>query len=100
MRFGFSPGWIGRSQTGLGPCASYLMSGTWPTPQAQSYWQALQGGSAPYPTCPYPSWGGLGVPPTPYLPEQELDFLKNRAEALKSQLQAIGDRIEELEKEE
>lgn len=27
VRFGFSPGWIGRSPTGLGPCAQYFMSG-------------------------------------------------------------------------
>ena len=99
MRFGFSPGWVGRSPTGLGPCASYLMYGTWPTPQAQAYWQALQGGQTPYPACPYPPWGGLGVSPAPYLPEQELDFLKNQSEVLKSQLQAIENRIEELEKE-
>ena len=94
MRFGFSPGWVGRSPTGLGPAASYLMSGTWPTPQAQSYWQAFQSGSAPY-----PAWGGFGVPQAPASPEQELDFLKNQAEALKSQLQEIEQRMQELEKE-
>jgi len=27
MRFGFSPGWLGRSPTGLGPCAEYLLTG-------------------------------------------------------------------------
>lgn len=25
VRFGFSPGWVGRSPTGLGPCAQYLI---------------------------------------------------------------------------
>ncbi len=58
MRFGFSPGWLGRSPTGLGPTASYLMTGQWPTPQAQSYWQAMQAGQAPY-----PMYGGTGAMP-------------------------------------
>ncbi|MQY60843.1 hypothetical protein GH153_03280, partial [bacterium] len=39
MRFGFSPGWIGRSPTGLGPAAQYMMHGTWPTPQMDYAWQ-------------------------------------------------------------
>ncbi|MBD3177973.1 MAG: hypothetical protein GF320_22595 [Armatimonadia bacterium] len=30
MRFGYSPGWVGRSASGLGPCAEYLMTGNWP----------------------------------------------------------------------
>lgn len=32
MRFGYSPGWVGRSASGLGPCAEYLMTGQWPNP--------------------------------------------------------------------
>jgi hypothetical protein len=38
MRFGYSPGWVGRSPTGLGPCATYLTTGQWPMP------------ATPYPT--------------------------------------------------
>ncbi len=113
MRFGFSPGWVGRSPTGLGPCASYLMTGTWPTPQAQSYWQAVQSGQAPYPyyggawavTPPASGAGfGPGVPfPgvgfTPELTEeQELDILKNQADILRKQMEQIEARIDELEK--
>jgi len=49
MRFGFSPGWLGTSPTGMGPGATYLMTGTWPTPQAQAWWQAMQTGQAPPP---------------------------------------------------
>ncbi|HET6455466.1 MAG TPA: DUF5320 domain-containing protein [Armatimonadota bacterium] len=30
MRFGCSPGWVGRSPSGLGPCAQFLMSGQQP----------------------------------------------------------------------
>ncbi len=112
MRFGFSPGWLGRSPTGLGPTASYLMTGQWPTPQAQSYWQAMQAGQAPY-----PAYGGAGTMPygfpqapgtTPGVapfapaasPEQELSFLKDQASALKSQIDQINSRIKELEKTE
>ncbi len=58
MRFGFSPGWLGRSPTGLGPAASYLMTGQWPTPQAQAYWEAMQAGQSPY-----PAYGGAGAMP-------------------------------------
>jgi hypothetical protein len=30
IRYGYSPGWVGRSASGLGPCAEYLMTGRWP----------------------------------------------------------------------
>lgn len=112
MRFGFSPGWLGRSPTGLGPTASYLMTGQWPTPQAQSYWQAMQAGQAPY-----PAYGGTGAMPygfpqapgtTPGVapfapgvsPEQELSFLRDQGGALKNQIDQINSRIKELEKSE
>jgi len=124
MRFGFSPGWVGRSPTGLGPCASYLMTGQWPTPQTQAYWQAMQSGQAPYPYFsgagaypppPPPGTGtgfapafqpglGMGFPPgvqpgmAPEVPkEQELEWLKNQSEMLNQQLEQINSRIKELE---
>ena len=112
MKFGFSPGWLGRSPTGLGPTASYLMTGQWPTPQAQAYWEAMQGGQAPY-----PAYGGAGTIPygfaqatettpgvapfTPGIsPEQELSFLKDQSSALKNQIDQINSRIKKLEKTE
>ncbi len=95
MRFGFSPGWLGRSPTGLGPCAEYLMTGQWPTPQMAAAWQAgpwatgaLAAGTMPY---------GAPAPGT-MSPEQELSMLRDQAEALRSQLDQIAKRIEELEK--
>ena len=112
MRFGFSPGWLGRSPTGLGPTASYLMTGQWPTPQAQSYWQAMQAGQAPYPayggpgTMPYSFPQAPGITPgvAPFAPgaspEQELSFLRDQAGALKNQIDQINSRIKELEKSE
>jgi hypothetical protein len=86
MRFGFSPGWLGRSPTGLGPAAQYLTTGQWPTPQMAAAWQA-----GPW------AYG----PPAPGTipPEQELQMLRDQADALKAQLDQISSRIEELEKE-
>lgn len=88
MRFGFSPGWVGRSATGLGPCAEYLMTGGWPTPQMAAAWQG-------WPAAPFPGAPAAGT----MAPEQELQFLRDQAEALKGQLDQIAKRIEELEKE-
>jgi len=100
MRLGFSPGWQGRSPTGLGPGATYLMTGQWPTPQAQAYWQAMQGEQASYPAYGVPATAP-GV--TPFAPgmakEQELDFLRNQANTIKSQLEQIEARVREPETE-
>lgn len=91
MRFGFSPGWQGRSPAGLGPGATYLMAGQWPTPQVQAYWQAVQAGRTPYPfygeaptTAPGATPSASGMPP-----EHELDFLKNQTQAIREQLGQI-----------
>ena len=93
MRLGFSPGWQGRSPTGMGPCATYMTTGQWPTPQAQAYWSARPAGAASSP--------GYGVPGTPPAARMtraaELDSLKSQAGAVKSQLEQIVARISELE---
>ena len=104
MRFGYSPGWMGMSPYGLGPGATYLMSGQWPTPQAQAYWQAMQAGQAPYPyyggAMPYGGAPGA-MPFAPQMdPAQELDFLKSQAGAMREQLDEVEKRIRELETEE
>lgn len=100
MRFGFSPGWVGRSPTGLGPGATYLMTGQWPTPQAQAFWEAMQSGQVPNP--PYAAFGaGAPVPPGAFgqtTPASEVEMLKNQAEVLSKQLEQINARISELEK--
>jgi len=56
MRFGFSPGWIGRSPMGLGPAAQYLLHGTWPTPQMDYAWQQGQIPFSPRPGFPQPNF--------------------------------------------
>ncbi len=103
MRFGFSPGWVGRSASGLGPCAEYLMTEQWPTPQMQAAWQGMQAGQMP--TMP---WGGpaamaaqpgqvpggpFGAPPDP---RAQLEFLKSQAEMLSQQLDQVRQQIESL----
>lgn len=79
VRFGYSPGWPGRSSTGLGPCAEYLFSDNWPFAwdpgrEALGRGQAFQG-------------------------KDELSLLKAREEFLSRQLEEVKKRIEELEQE-
>ena len=83
MRFGSSPGWIGRS-SGLGPAAQYLMYGTWPTQQMVDYWQQ---GNVPV--------GPLADGPLPK--EKELEILKNQAAMMQGWLEKITNRITEIE---
>ena len=98
MRFGYSPGW-----GGMPPGATYMMTGQWPTPQAQAYWQMMQSGQAPYPWYgPDTAYAYPGFPPPPgptMAPEQELELLKNQAQFLTQQIEHIDARIKELEKE-
>ena len=101
MRFGYSPGWQGRSATGLGPCAQYLMHGTWPTPQMNFAWQQGQVPFAPAPgfpmpgfTSPYDPWGAAEL-----TPEQELNFLEAEAKRVRDEITAIEERIQELQRE-
>lgn len=108
MRFGFSPGWMGASPTGMGPTASYLLTGRWPTPQAQAWWQAMQAGQVPYPMFGggmpymtagfYPGGQTPGMTPQP-TEKQELELLQSQSETLREQLNQINQRIKELEKE-
>ncbi|MBN2206067.1 MAG: hypothetical protein JW742_01565 [Candidatus Aminicenantes bacterium] len=101
MRFGYSPGWQGRSPSGLGPCAQYLMQGTWPTPQMNSIWG---GGQVPSPpgegfpmpgfATPYDPWGAAEL-----TPEQELVFLKAEAQQIRDALTAIDERVQAMQKE-
>ncbi len=94
MRFGFSPGWVGRSPTGLGPGATFLTTGQWPTPQAQASWQGMQSGQ--FAAAPF---AGAGAPGFGVQPADEMEFLKNQADFLKNQLEEIQKRMTELEKE-
>ena len=113
MRFGYSPGWVGRSASGLGPGAEYMMTGQWPTPQMAAAWQGMQGGQMPpmdmpptgqMPTPPAPPMGpygpAMGMPYGPPDPQQQLEMLQQQAEMLQQQLQAVRDQIAAMEGEE
>ena len=109
MRFGYSPGWVGRSPSGLGPCAEYLMTGQWPRAQMQ---MAAQGYSMP----------PLGMPVQPSMPmgqtpmgamgcqppgmdrgamgpaaAGQLPWLQQQAQMLQQQLDQINAEIERLQ---
>jgi hypothetical protein len=95
MGFGFrgsSPPWpyVGLGRGGLPRCG-YFFSGAAGVPAAWLHQQP-----------PYPSYTGAPFTPgyTPFAPqmtkEQELDFLKDQAEAIKGQLDQIEFRIQEL----
>jgi hypothetical protein len=92
MRFGYSPGWVGRSASGLGPCAEYLMTGQWPAFQMQP---GFQPGFQPAPqagnVAPMMGWGAAPDP------QFRLQMLKTQAQMLRNQLDIIQKQIEELE---
>jgi len=101
VRFGYSPGWMGRSPSGLGPCAHYLMYGSWPSPQMNYLWNQGMLPFSPAPGFPMPGfptpfdpWGAAQI-----TPEKELEFLQAEARSVQSELEAILNRIKELEKE-
>ena len=105
MRFGFSPGWLGRSPTGLPPTAQWLMqSGL--LPQYMQWLQKNVPTTVP-PTMvpPAPQTGTQTTPapfPMPFAPqfteEQEKQMLEQQIPMLESQLEAIRKRLEELGK--
>ena len=103
MRFGYSPGWVGRSPTGLGPCAAYLTTGQWPTPQMAAAWQTGPPVYGAMPTGETPEampWGYPAPVPGTMPAEQEIQMLRSQAEALKAQLDQISTRLAELEEPE
>jgi len=76
MRFGFGPGRGG----GPGPCAQYLLTGQWPTPQLAAAWQAMQMGAGPVPA-----------------PSTQVQALKTQAEMMETQLAQLRETITHLE---
>lgn len=81
LRFGYSPGWVGRSPTGLSPTAEWIISSGL-MPQYRSY---LAGGPA------------TGVQP-PLSKEEEMKMLEEQAKAVEAQLNTIKGRLETLKK--
>ena len=108
MGFGFrgsSPPWpyVGRGRGGLPRCG-YFLSGAagapmaWPYPQTPYHTSPeFSHEPMPYPFYEgYPEWGTTPFAPQ-MTPEQELDFLKTQAEAVKGQLEQIEARMRDLE---
>lgn len=75
------PGWM-RGMSPGGPCAQYLQSGQWPTPQMQAAWQSMQ----------------AGQPTTAGDPQTQLSSLKAQSQILQQQLDQVQARIAELER--
>lgn len=96
LRFGYSPGWIGRSPTGLPPTAQWLtQSGM--LPQFLSY----LGANTPYaegvPQATPQTPTTFGMPFGPGLTkEQERQMLEQQMTALQSSLDTIKKRLEKL----
>ena len=104
MRFGFSPGLLGRSPTGLPPTAQWLMqSGLLPQYMQWLQSQATQmvppAAQPQVPPTGTPAPGPFGTPFAPtYSKEQEKQMLEQQVQMLESQLEAIRTRLEELTK--
>ena len=94
MRFGFSPGWVGRSPSGLPPTAEWIMqSGL--MPQFMSYLQSTQ------PNVPSPGMmPQVPFQPVEFTPVQEKQMLSQQLEFLENQIEAIRKRLTEIEQEE
>jgi len=94
MGWGRGGGWGGGWGRGRGWRNMYYATGL---PGWARYGYAPTGGAPPaWGTPPAAAYGPYGAPPTP---EQETEFLKTQAEWLKEQLDAISQRITELEQE-
>jgi hypothetical protein len=87
MRFDYSPGWEGRSATGLPPTAEWLMSNGM-MPQFRQYLSARRTPT----TLPFYTPGG------PVSREQEVQMLEQQAKAIEAQLEAGRRRLEEVRK--
>jgi len=103
MRFGYSPGWVGRSPTAMPPGAQYLMTGQWPTPQMQMAWQGMQAGQMPVGPMGYQA-PVMGMPyqfPMAGDPQQagqqQLQMLQQQAQMLQQQLEQINAEIQQLQ---
>ena len=102
MRFGYSPGWLGRSPTGLPPTAQWLLqSGL--LPQYMNYLRTMTPSVPPTGVPPTGVPPTSGAPTTPFMPfaptyspEQERQMLDQQLKALEVQIEAIQKRLKEL----
>ncbi|MEA1993878.1 MAG: hypothetical protein U9N35_05735 [Euryarchaeota archaeon] len=83
MRFGFSPGWVGRSPNGLPPGAQYMMQ----TGQVQQFADFMGASQTPI--------QGTYAPQS-MTEEQKMAMLGDRAKIIEQELKQIKERVEEL----
>jgi len=86
MRFGYSPGWVDRSSTGLPPTAEWIMSSGL-LPQYRQY-IATKGATPVSPS----------VTGAPMSKEDEIRMLEEQSKAIESQLDVTRKRLEGLKK--
>jgi hypothetical protein len=86
MRFGYSPGWVGRSPTGLPPTAEWIISSGL-MPQYRQY--LTNKGASQIP---------LYMPWAPVSKEDEIRMLEEQAKSIETQLEATRRRLENLKK--
>jgi len=87
IRFGYSPGWMDRSRTGLSPTAEWITSSGL-MPQFTEY---LRSGVVQSPFPPY-------SPGIPLTKDQEIKMLEEQAKAIETQLEATRKRMEAVKK--
>ena len=104
------PGFDGTGPRGMGPmtgggrgfCSPWGIGAAlrqYGIPPRIGYGYPYYGAGAPYPFYGAPTSAPGATPFTPQMtPEQELDFLKNQAQAMRGQLEQIETRMRELEK--
>ena len=96
IRFGFSPGWSGRSPTGLPPTAQWILQ----SGQLPQYMQHLQRNMpAIASTDPSSNVQTTDVFTPSYSKEQEKQMLEQQIKILKDQLDGITNRLKELEQD-
>ncbi|MEM2926559.1 MAG: hypothetical protein QXO94_03750 [Candidatus Bathyarchaeia archaeon] len=88
IRFGYSPGWIGRSPTGLLPTAEWILSSGL-MPQFRQW--IGQGMGAVPPIAPPLAPAGATI-----TKEQEIQMLDQQAKAIEAQLETTRKRLEFL----
>ena len=103
MRFGYSPGWVGRSASGLGPCAEYMMTGQWPTPQmamaAQGYPMGAMGMPMEYGSPMAMGYGNPMWQDPQGMRVQQLAMLREQVQFIQQQLEQINAQIAQLEEQ-
>jgi hypothetical protein len=88
---GSSPPWpyVGIGRGGLPRCRAYMGYGVPGTPYAPGM----------VPPAPGPRRMGGDPYAAPYSPQEEIRFLKDRAEMIRQEMESIDSRVQELEKE-